>query len=160
MNKLIGFLVISFLFTPQVFAKGFVEAQMNYTESNPNKKDFNMQWFSESQTALIEMGLSWHNFRDDWHLGGFDLSTAEAAYIAFPELTGNCKLVDNYKGDLNGVEELGGSVGFMIKGSDCEKQLSYFKMYGMTISFYNVKALSNHVKTQVLRLYITDQPTN
>lgn len=147
------------IFSTQLFARGFVEAQFQYAK-NETQKHFQFKWNEEGQYVVVSMRLKLSNYRSDWHDGGFKLDKAHSAYISFPEMDDRCKLehpigrIPNYTTNRNYITE----ITYKLHGEACKELVDLYALYGVVISFYRVPSLNDLVTTEVVRLYLTDYP--
>lgn len=154
------FALLLTLFSTQIFARGFVEAQFTYAKNIDNQEHFEFNWNENEKTVDINMRLQLANFRSDWHTGGFKLDKAHSAFISFPEMDDTCKLVHpmsripDYAVNPNAVTELS----YKLKGSGCKELVQYYRLFGVVISFYRVPSLDDSEVTEVVRMFLVDAP--
>lgn len=156
--SLLKVLTLTFLFITSTFGRGFVESQVTYDLDENGNKMFSMEWDEEAQIAKIEMGLRLHNYRAEWHDGGFDLNFRKKVYSTTPEFGTDCEVIEVTGKIGDGIEYKKSYMDITLKGPGCERYLFMYGQFGAGISFYDVMSIDGKLMTPAMRLYIVDNP--
>lgn len=144
------------ILSSNLYARDFAEAQVQYITDSEDNKILKRNWDESSHHGSIYIKVRLSNYREDWHLGGFSISDLNRPYISWPELGADCK-VFKFKGHiLPPLADSESYLTFQLKGPSCERFINIFNYFGVTISFYEVKSITDDQHTRVLRLFIND----
>ena len=156
----ISILLLSLLLSTLSIAqdRGFTESQLVYAKER-GQTHFSLEWDEEKQVASISHQFNLTNYREDWHSGGFNLSKASTGRIVFPNVEGDCKLTD-VEGMIphSPAGKKRGHLNYKLAGPDCALFLDLYKLFGVTLTLYEVPSLDDTIFTPVVRIFFMDAP--
>lgn len=137
----------------------FIEAQMGFAKSASSQNP-TCRWSSEDQRLEVDFMLTWQNFEEPLHTGGFKMDKGISSYLVFPVPNEGCTYLGGYGEIPPPPHASGPQVSLLFQGSTCRDVVERLNVGTLVVHFYDVPSyLGDANRTPVLRLQIWDHFT-
>lgn len=158
MKLLFSIFVLSQLFTFAQAAEprpDFIEAQMGFAKSSsPNPA---CHWASDEELLEVRFELTWQNFEEPLHTGGFSMKEGASSYLVFPAPNEGCTYTGAFGHIPPPALATQPQVSLVFKGSTCKDMLERLNTGTLVVHFYDVPSyMTGGDHTPVMRLQIWD----